>query len=125
MIYCLDPTTTYPQPGQFLEEITYKDENGFEWRIARVNNGFFVRYYGDSYFRESVFECETIRGDRIMVYNTGCLFFATTDFETFCHVRDILKNGWTDDIWDIFTELFTERFNQSNRLLEIEIPPIP
>lgn len=121
MIYCLDPTTTYPKESQFLEEMKYKDENGFEWRIARVQNGFFVRYYGGSYFKESAFSCETKNGENIRVSNTGCLFFATTDFDTFCHVRNIVKTGYTDDIWDAFTDLFTERFNHSTGMLESEI----
>lgn len=121
MIYCLDPTTTYPKDGQFLEEIKYKDENDFEWRIARVENGFFVRYYGDSYFKESSFSCETKKGEHIRIPNTGCVFFATVDFDTFCHVRDIVKNGYTDDIWATFADLFTERFNHSAGLLKSEL----
>lgn len=121
MIYCLDPTTTYPKGGQFLEEIRYKDENDFEWRVARVKNGFFVRYYGDSYFKESFFSCHTKRGERIRVPNTGCVFFSTTDFDTFCHVRNIVKGGFTDDIWETFTDLFTERFNHSTGLLKSEM----
>ena len=121
MLYCLDPTTAYPKAGQFLEEIKYKDENDFEWRVARVKNGFFVRYYGDAYFKESTFDCETKRGERIRVPNTGCIFFATTDFDTFYHIREIVKSGYTDDIWETFTELFTERFNHSTGLLESEI----
>ncbi len=40
MIYSL-PIEDYPDT--FIEELKYKDENHFEWRIARVDTGFFVR----------------------------------------------------------------------------------
>jgi ribosomal protein S17E len=35
-------------------------------------------------------------------------------------VRDTLKNGFTDDIWETFTELFTERFEHDLRILDSE-----
>ena len=53
MIYCLDPKM-YPAPDQLIEEISYRDENDFEWKIARVQNGFFVKYLGDEYFKDKV-----------------------------------------------------------------------
>jgi hypothetical protein len=40
MIYAVTPQK-YPQ--NFIEEIKYKDENDFEWRIARVENGLYER----------------------------------------------------------------------------------
>ena len=44
MIYCLKPEM-YPTPEKTIEEIIYRDENDFEWKIARVENGFFVKYF--------------------------------------------------------------------------------
>ena len=47
-------------------------------------------------------------------------YFKDTDFEAFCEVRDILKNGWTDEIWETFEELFNERVKHDAGLLEFE-----
>ncbi len=120
MIYCV-PIDNYPKEGQFIEEISYRDENDFEWRIARIQNGFMVRYFGNDYFKENTFECTLSTGECVRVKNTNCLFFQDTDFETFAEVRNVLKNGFTDEIWETFEELFTERFEHDKGMLASEI----
>ena len=120
MIYCV-PIENYPKNGQFIEEHTYKDENDFEWRVARIKNGFMVRYFGTPYFQDNRFDCDLPNGQNIQIKNTNCIFFQDTGFETFYHVRQILQNGYTDDIWETFTELFTERFEHDLGLLESEM----
>lgn len=120
MIYCIPPSA-YPKEGQAIEEIVYKDENEFEWRIARVVNGFIVRYFGPPYFKENLFICELQSGETFFVKNTNCIFFKTTDFETFCDVRDVIKSGYTDDIWSAMQEFFMERFEHDKGMLESEI----
>lgn len=120
MIYCIDPSL-YPTPEQALEEIIYQDENEFEWRIARVKNGFMVRFFGDDYFKDNFFVCEVTDDLLIKVKNTNCIFFQDADFDTFCEMRNILKNGFTDDIWETIQELFTTRFESSQVLLESEV----
>jgi hypothetical protein len=119
MIYAVSPEI-YPKEGQFIEELKYKDENDFEWRIARIENGFMVRYFGDPYFKDSTFECELKNGEWVRVKNTGCIFFQNSDFDTFCEVRNILKLGYTDDIWETFNDLFTERLEHDRGLLASE-----
>lgn len=119
MIYCLK-SEEYPAPAQTIEELSYRDENGFKWKIARVENGFFVKYFGNSYFQEPAFECETSRGEYIRVKNTNCIFIQDTDFETFADVRNVLKTGYTDEIWEVFQEMFEERFERDSRILESE-----
>lgn len=120
MIYAVDPKT-YPQAPHFIEELIYKDENDFEWRIARIKNGFMVKYFGPDYFKDSTFECITSKNKHVRVKNTNCIFFQDSAFETFCLMRDILNNGYTDDIWEALEELFTERFECSDEILESEI----
>lgn len=120
MIYCV-PIEIYPEEGMFIEELKYKDENDFEWRIARVENGFMVRFFGDKYFKEETIECWLPNGSCVRIKNTNCIFFKDSDFDTFCEVRNILKNGFTDDIWDVFTELFCERFTHNLEILESEL----
>ena len=36
-------------------------------------------------------------------------------------VRNIIKIGYTDDIWETFEELFTERFEHDRGMLESEM----
>lgn len=119
MIYCVEKDI-YPKEGQFIEEIKYLDENGFEWRIARIQNGFMVQYFGSDYFKQTTFDFKLKNGNPIKIRNTNCIFFKDSSFETFCLVRDILKNGFTDEIWEIFEELFQERFNLDDGILESE-----
>lgn len=121
MIYCIDEKD-YPTREDFRsEELIYKDENELEWRIARVENGFMVKYFGDEYFKETTFECELKNGTTKRVKNTNCIFVKDTSFETFYLVRDVIKTGWTDDIWDTFKEMFEERFENDLGVLESEI----
>jgi len=120
MIYCI-PIENYPTPDKFLEELVYKDENDFEWRIARVVNGFIVRYFGDDYFKDSFFDCDLKDMSMVRVKNTNCIFIQDENFETFCEVREIIKSGYTDDIWEVFEEMFTERFEHDKGMLESEI----
>jgi len=111
----------YPISKMLIEEISYKDENDFLWKIARVENGFFVKYFGDSYFKYNVFECDLKSGFNIKVNNTNCIFINDTDFETFAEVRNVIKIGYTDEIWEVFQEMFEERFEHDLSMLESEI----
>jgi len=119
MIYCI-PIEKYPKEGQFIEELIYKDENDYEWRICRIESGFIVRYFGEPYFKENTFECELLSGEWIRIKNTNCILFKDSDFETFTEMRNILKNGYTDEIWESIEELFTERFECRRDILESE-----
>jgi hypothetical protein len=120
MIYCVE-IKDYPNENQYLEESIYNDENGFEWRVARVNNGMFIKYCGDKYFSESTFDISLDDGHQISIKNTRCIFFNCIDFDTFYEIRNIVKNGFTDEIWDIFQDLFKERFECDLSFLESEI----
>jgi len=54
MIWCI-PESDYPTREDWRsEELKYQDDNSFEWRIARVDNGIMVRYFGDPYFNREV-----------------------------------------------------------------------
>ncbi len=112
----------YPDKEHCIEELTYKDQNDFEWKIARVKNGFMVKFCGDMYFKDTVFVAVLDDGKHVQVKNTNCIFFQNTDVEVFCDVRDVIIGKWTDDIWELITEFFAERLNVINELIESEIP---
>ncbi len=121
MIYCI-PEKDYPTKEDWRsEELTYKDENDFEWRIARVENGFMIKYFGDEYFKEKTFECDLPNGKHVKINNTNCIFIQSTDFEIFYIIREIIKLGYTDDIWETLEEMFTERLSNDEGVLESEI----
>lgn len=119
MIYCIEEKDYPTKESWRSEELIYKDENDFEWRIARVENGFMVRYFGDKYFKEKWFICE-VRGKEIYINNTNCLFIQDTSFDTFYLIREIIKEGFTDDIWETFREMFEERLINDEGTLESE-----
>lgn len=119
MIYLVN-SELYPNEDMYIEENFYTDENGFEWKIARVENGFFARYLGVSYFYDRFFNVEV--GDKIFkVFNTHNIFFQDASFETFYYFRDILKNGFTDEIWECIHELLEARFMCDSSMLSSEI----
>lgn len=120
MIYCFEPKT-YPTLKQAIEQVIYLDENGQVWKIARVKNGFFVRYFGDSYFKETYFSVDLTTGEHILIKNTNCVFIESSDFETFELVRNVIKNGYTDEIWETFEDLFRERLEHNKALIQSEI----
>lgn len=120
MIYAVSPHT-YPNAGQFIEEMQYMDSNSEPWLIARVVSGFFVKFIGEPYFIEDRFEIDRENGGAKQIKNTNCILFDTTDFDTFANVRDIIKENYTDDIWESFEEMFSERFAHSSGMLESEM----
>ena len=81
MIYSTE-IEKFPNAEQYLECHSYQDENDFEWKIARVQNGFFVAYFGDSYFKETYFDLE-VNGKNKLLANSGCFFIQDESFETF------------------------------------------
>lgn len=117
MIYCINQDS---YPKEFIEELIYKDENGFEWHIRRTENGLFIRYFGEEYFQDKYFDCKLQNGNSMLINNTNCIFIQDCEFETFAEIREVLKNGYTDEIWEVFEEMFAERFDHCLDLNEWE-----
>jgi hypothetical protein len=120
MIYCLN-TDLFPNTDQSVEEIIYLDKNDFQWKISRVENGFFVKYLGDPYFIEKYFTCNLTTGEHITINNTNCIFIQDINFETFVEIRNLIKDNYTDDIWEVIQEMFEQRFEHDKSFLESEI----
>ena len=53
MIYSTE-IKEFPNKVQYSQCYSYKDENGFEWKIAMVENGFFVAYFGDHILKTNI-----------------------------------------------------------------------
>jgi len=119
MIYCVNPNT-YPTKGKYIEESSHVDLNDFEWRIARVENGFFVKFFGDSYFSDNTFRIRTLDKE-FMIKNTNCIWVQNPNFGTYCDFRDMIRDEYTDDIWEGIADLLSERFQHDKRILKTEI----
>ena len=119
MIYSVDKSL-FPSDTQSLELHSYLDENGFEWKISRVDNGFFLIYLGHDYFKESTFDIE-IEDESFFIKNTGCFFIQDESFDTFYHFIKLLIDGFTDEIWDSIEEFITDRIKYGGGITEYEI----
>lgn len=119
MIYSIE-IEKFPEKGQYTECTSYSDENGYEWKIAVVESGFFFAYFGGSYFKDTYFSTNP-NGKHVLLMNSGCFYFDTKDHEVFYHLRSTVQNGWTDDIWETISELLEERLEHDPGLTECEI----
>lgn len=119
MIYCVSEES-YPKLGEIIEEISYSDENDFEWKVARTKKEFYVKYCGDKYFSNDLFVCDVGEEEFIKIKNTNCFLFEDVDFEFFCDIRDVVKLGQTDEIFDYFGGLLTNRLSKSKSILDSE-----
>lgn len=119
MIYCVTEKEL-PLKKDILEETDYKDENGCDWKVLRTEKDLFVLYLGEPYFSDSTFECQILDNKYIRVKNTNIILFKDTNFDIFYNLRIILKEGFTDDIWESFLEFFTERLKLNKTLLDSE-----
>jgi hypothetical protein len=118
MIYSTE-IEKFPTSEQFLECYSHQDQNGFEWKIARVQNGFFIAYFGDPYFKDKYFDLK-VKGKSILLQNSGCFFIQDETFQTFYEFRTILKNEWTHDIWSSISGFLTVRLTHDKGLMKCE-----
>lgn len=118
MIYSAE-IKDFPDSEKSSEISVYNDQNGTEWRFAMVKNGFFIGYFGDDYFKEKEFEIDD--GDKIhYINNTGCFFVKTLDFDVYYEFRNIVNEGFTDDIWEAIEEFIQLRFELSGVIMTCE-----
>lgn len=120
---CCLPIDEYPQKEDVVEIIFYKDENEFDWKITRTANGLYVQYLGDKYFMDTSFGVVNKQGEYYRIINTNLIFFNVTDFDEFCKIRDNLKDGFTDDIWEYIEDCFQKRIDMNDRIWDYEKMP--
>lgn len=111
MIKCI-PIDQYPK-GESIVERILKDQNDFEWRMARVENGFAVAYCGDPYFKKSFFEFY-MKGEFIQIENTGCVVFDKKPAEL-AVMAYLIENSYTDEIWERFEWYFERKNMKTNK----------
>lgn len=88
--------------------------------MAVVENGFVLGYFGGSYFKDTYFSINP-NGKHVLLNNTGCFLWKTKDLEVFSEIRHTVKEGWTDSIWEMLSEVLEERFENDPGILECEI----
>ena len=119
MIQCV-PHNSYPTDN-IIEQVTIEDLNGFEWEVAQVDNGYFIIFKGDPYFSESNFMCLMPDNSYIRINNTNCLFFNNTDYQNIQNVCKFITEYWTDDIWEVITDLLIQRLITSPVIHDCEL----
>ena len=121
MIYSM-PIEDFPQEGQYHCCYSHNDMNRQEWKIAIVPNGFILGYFGKEYLKQNnlliLFEGEP---ESKLINNTGCFFWQTKDLDVYSSIRDILRNGFTDDVYQMIKECLAERLLNDPGLVECEI----
>ncbi|WP_298505102.1 hypothetical protein [uncultured Sphaerochaeta sp.] len=118
MIYSVEKED-FPSDDLAIEKAVIRDQNDFEWEIARIQSGFFVKFNGDEHFKDASFEIED--GESFMlIRNSGCFLVNTPEFEPYYDFRTLLSNGYTDDIWEGIGELIQERISRDPCITDSE-----
>lgn len=116
MIYAVN----IEQKGENLESVIYKDKSGLSWHVQRTEVGLFVSCLSPKSLIPKNFECK-VNKKLVFIRNTNCIFIEATDLETFCHIRNIIKDGYINQIWDVFTSFFTSRLKMNPIILQTEM----
>lgn len=103
-----------------LESVIYKDQSGLSWHVQRTEAGLYVSYLGPKDLMPKYFECK-VNGRYIYLKNTNLILFQATDLDSYCHIRTIIKDGFIDQIWDVFTSLFVSRLKINPTILQTEM----
>ena len=102
-----------PSEKETLEKMSYIDKNDFTWDFVRIKTGFYVIYKGDKYFLSDYSYVNEL-GREIISPNVGILYVASTEFENYYLLRDIILNNYTDDICDKI-ELLIQKTKTNDR----------
>lgn len=118
MLYCVDGIRDYEK---IVEELSYEDLDGEEWLVKRTKYEFFIFYKGKPEKSPPFFEIRPRINEMITVTNTSIFLVPTENFETFCNIRDIIKNKKTVDVFIKFKELMKDyRFVHNKTLMDSE-----
>lgn len=121
MIYSM-PINNFPKEGQYHNCYSHNDMNRQEWKIAIVENGFVLAYFGKDYLKQNslliLFEGEP---ESKLINNTGCFFWQTKDLDVYSSIRETIIHGFTDDVYCMIRDCISERLLNDPGLVECEI----
>lgn len=118
MVYCL-PTEDCPDDDHIIERAIYKDTDGVEWSLARVDEGVFLSCLGE--VPDSVFEVHPERMKEFMIKNTNCIYFQNTEFELFYNLKELIQKGSTYEMWSAVVAFLEERLSKDPSILDCEL----
>jgi len=117
MIYSLSKEG-FPEKEQCHE---YNDQDGVLWKLAVVDNGFILGYFGDDYFAPKYFFINFNLWGR-MINNSKCFFFNSKELDLFINIRTIIQDGSTNQIWQVIQSLIQTRLEEdAGYLTPVEI----
>lgn len=118
MIYCIPK----PEAIEPIEEVSFRDENNFEWVVTRVDKGMWLEYKGPIYFSPTKFWIELEdREKTITILNLRTFFIKDSSFEAYDELRNLINSEFTDDIWEAIEASLKERLLENELLLNDEI----
>ena len=124
MFYSVD-ISSFPLGNEIIN--TYRDQNDLEWKIATVDDGIYIGYFGDEHFKDTYLEVKFLNTNAILT-NTGCFFIGKKDlkdddqmFEVFVENRDMIKENYTDDIWEMISQEVSDRISKTGIILDCEL----
>jgi len=119
MIYSVLPSSIPQDTIQRICEV--KDLNYFTWNIVILSDKFYIRYLGISYFSEITLTVTKPSGESLQIKNHNCFLIPeVTELEVNNYIK-LISTNYTDNIWESFEEIFTERFKSNDELLESEL----
>lgn len=108
MIYVIRPID-YKRITSFTYIV---DSNKMNWRYDKIGDDVYVQFLGEGQFVSSILTVKTKYNEALLMTNTKSFYFPKTNTFFREQLRTRLQ-GWTDDIWEWFEELLTDRFNQT------------
>lgn len=103
-----------------IESFVYQDRSGLSWHVQRTEVGLYISYLGPKNLIPRYFECK-VNGNVLLIRNTNFIHIRDTDFETFFKIRNIIIDGFIDQIWSVFASFFTSRLKLNPVILQTEM----
>ena len=120
LIYCISEKEykklRMPQEVQML----VYDQNQFAWKITHNQNGIFITFMADAYFKETYFTCKIQNNESVSIINTNYIHIKNSSDAMLNSISNIITQNYTDEIWEIITSMFVNRLTHNKELLTTE-----
>lgn len=114
MIYSI-PKSEFPKSIS----ASLRDLNDFSWDVAQDEKGFYIQFNGPLFFQDTYLTAQGAMGYHL-INNTGTFFFPK-GHQDFLQIKNLITANFTDEIWEYFESIFSERLKDNLTLLASEI----
>ena len=102
-----------------IEDVWIEDQNEWRWRMENYGSILVLSFHGDSHFFENLISVTT-DDKHFMVRNTNRIVFTGVDADDYFELRDLIINGYTDEVWEAIEVKLYQRLNKEPKLLQSE-----